>query len=367
MQQGAGLGCLVAAVSSIHATTAIYRWMEAVCEAYPLLGPDGFIVRILAFWYADDEVSLAKIIRSSQLQTDAATFDYKVLQLVMGHDKEGSKTAYVNQGPTRSGWKHDVLSKIRFAAGEKGIDIDLAIASIKDKLNSYMHMYLGNPMGDGLGHAEKQEKAVGTLRSLAYLTVQLAAGIASAGTFAKTMKAITQGVLDTAAAATIFSKKSNNALDIISRKAATRVGHRLANSSKLVSHAAIQDGGAGIAIHEAATRAAATSCFFKVLRGRDGEPSRAAAEARLRTEKMLLGFDVLAPPCPMIDFTPSDKALATHEPGILASATIKSLKLADIFTTPSGVNSQGAAAPLADVQGSNFCGLLLFRVLQSPA
>jgi hypothetical protein len=81
MQQGAGLGCLVAAVSSIHATTAIYRyrWMEAVCEAFPLLGPDGFAVLLLAFWYADDEMSLARLVRCGQLQTDAAAFGYQVL------------------------------------------------------------------------------------------------------------------------------------------------------------------------------------------------------------------------------------------------------------------------------------------------
>ena len=93
IDRGAGLGCLIAAVSSIHFTTVVYKFMEKVAEGFDLLGPEGFAAHIIAFWYADDELSLSKLLRAAQGQVDAALLIFLILQLKPGHDKDGSKTA----------------------------------------------------------------------------------------------------------------------------------------------------------------------------------------------------------------------------------------------------------------------------------
>ena len=91
----------------------------------------------------------------------------------------------------------------------------------------------------------------------------------------------------------------------------------------------------------------------KVLRARDGEPAKASTESALRAAKAALGFDVLAPECPMLDFVPSRHALAVSEERMLTEHYLQTLALADMRTRATGVEAQGAAAPGADTPRSN--------------
>ena len=337
---GAGLGCLLAAVSSIHHTTVTYRLNECTTSGLNLLAPESYARSVLAAWYADDEAGLAELVRNSQSQLDGCLLSFKILRLTPGHDKGGEKTARQIHALTRSGWIMERLQKLQVALGKGGDDTLLAWAEI--------YKYLGKDLGVGRSHSTMEERATANIAALLHLLSRIAGGASSAEEVAEAIAAITRGVLDSAAAATPFREATLETLNAHARKTFYKLGHSLKHNYTLALQAPMKVGGGGIRPQQPLARAALAGNTIKVLRGRDGEGPRAAVEAGVRTTYTMLGSDTMHHLGPILDFNPSTKAMTCLDETVILENVLKSLSCAKLRLRRADATSSSSMASGAD-------------------
>ena len=278
---GAGIGCRLAPASTTLLTTIIYRLLEGASEGYSLPGRAGHVRQLLAFLFADDINAPGGCVRHSQLALDMMQIAAHVEKLEVGHDAENaSKTALCATDRVGRRWTWAEHERVAMALGAQGEDTELALAEL--------YKYLGIELGAGLSHELKASKAVAQLRALVINIGFMAAG--GAASVASTFGCVSRGVLDSSALATPISAKRCAGLDAAMRRELHRLGHSQAHNYTGVSTVPCEWGGHGLDPTEPTARAALLANAVATLRGRDGEPARAAAEALYLTTAVGLGF-----------------------------------------------------------------------------
>ena len=336
LNRGAGLGCLLAAISSINITTIVVRLNEVTCRGFDLPAPEGFMRSIIADWYGDDEKGKANLIRLAQLQLDGALHGFHLTRQRAGHDEGGEKTAYLNYSLKGTKWESIEEGLLLAAIGTGMADIKLARA--------LLYPYLGNVIADGLGHQQKQDKLETQARALLHLLWRAADGTAHAGDTADALGAIMRGVLDTAAAATPIPEPVTDGLNAAERRTFLKLGHRLPHHLRLAAHAPRDAGGLDLPLLGQWAAAALSGNYLKVLRGRNGDTGKAALESALRMTKMRAGYDALRHHGHVLDYDPPRAALAELNPQLITDKVLLSLASAGLRMRRTATDSQGSLA-----------------------
>ena len=340
MACGAGIGCPLAAVSSINCTTVVARLMQRTCAGFELATTAANPLKLSVNQYADDMQAASQRKRDTQLQADAMARASATLRVPIGHDElKASKTAVMGDKATAAGWASEAIN-IKMPIGEHGADVDLAIAT--------KYPYLGKTIGaaaaGGATGKGKLDVAIDKASALLGQLGSLAAG--STGSLAAMACAIIHGVFDSAAATVAATPRQIERVNVAARAAMVRAGHGLPHSMAALAHLPTNAGGQGVEPAGPTIRSALAGIILKTLRGRDGEDARASTESGLRIAALRFGHDPDGLDAPTIDFMPDGRLLELRaDPTQTFDAFWTTLSDAEAGLQWGGGGSQGPLQP----------------------
>ena len=341
MDVSMGIGCILAPVSSGPFTSLLARLIQTASPGFRLRAPAGYVVDVAEKLFADDLGSSSSLTRIGQLHVDLVLHGLRTENLVPGHDTlEASKSAMQWRELYGRSWAMN-MSKLFF--GTFGPGDDEARTRLAMALS---YTYLGLPLNASLSHAAKEIGGIEKLEVVFHLLPKIATGGVSY--VSAVINQILRGGLDVAAAATTYRASSCARLDQSARRVLTRLGHRLALSSVLLSHLPLHAGGQGVEPSSPTTRGILAASCVRNLRGRDGEPARAVAEAHWRTGAIRNGFDPVVDG-DIINFSlTAAYAPMAHEVLIFDNVAL-SMREAGLALRRGDDSSQSALNPQADL------------------
>ena len=329
---GSGIGCILAAVSTIPLTTYVHRLMALTCEGFQLSLDPAQPLLSTANLYADDLASHSSRTSSTQLQVDATIRAAAPLRLKPGHDAlKASKSA--SQQIDANG--ELAPEAIFIGIGPNGADVNLA--------STALYTYLGKDLGPDtqlVRGGEKMDKAVTTAVALLTATGVHAAG--SVDSLSGAATGIIHGCFDTASAATPAQAHHGARVDGAARTMMAKAGHRLTHARVILTHIPTSAGGHGVEPSTPSMLAPLLVTLLKTLRGRDGEEARAATESAMLATLIRMGHEI----DPSVSFTnlvPSSAICQRMgDKRCIIDAGLSTCARAGVSIHPGGSASQGA-------------------------